>query len=76
MKENIPHEIPLKGCSEANRSDRFPSGNQLKIDSEILKFVPRTNIRDMFKRCPNISFFSEKSKASTLFPKKHFLHEW
>jgi hypothetical protein len=58
-----------------NRSDRFLSGNLLKIEFERLKLELRTNMRDMFKMSSDISSFEETPEASTLYPKPLFLRE-
>jgi hypothetical protein len=50
-----------------NRSDRFPSVNMLKIESEIFKLDLRTNKRDKIKMSPDTSPFAEKPEASTLY---------
>jgi hypothetical protein len=80
---NIPTEIPFKGWPRGktgqtgfrNRSDRFPSGNQQKIEFEILKLELRTNMRDMFKMSPVTSSFDVTLEASNLYPKPLFLRE-
>jgi hypothetical protein len=80
---NIPNKIPFKGWPRGktgqtgfiNQSDRFPSGNLLKIEFEILKLQLRTNMRDMFKMSPDTSSFDETPEASTLYPKSLFLRE-
>jgi hypothetical protein len=72
---NIPNGIPIKGWPRGktgqtgfrNLSDQFPSGNLLKIESEILKLDLRTNKRDKIKMIPDTSPFAEKPEASTLY---------